>query len=109
MKNKYLILFSLLCSVVITFTSCSNAEIEDMGLGNTGGSGDPKIESTKNGNQTSKINSDTIISNPQPQAFSTGLGNTGGSGDPKGQLSDTSKENMTVDMFSNDQKSDSIK
>ncbi|PXV66882.1 hypothetical protein CLV62_104143 [Dysgonomonas alginatilytica] len=104
MKIKCFTFFSLLCSIVFVFSSCSNAEIEDMGLGNTGGSGDPKIESLKNANQVVKNSSDTLISNPQPQVFSAGLGNTGGSGDPKSQFVDTPKESIATD-----QDSDSIK
>lgn len=110
MKIKCLTFFSLLCSLVFLFASCASSEIEDMGLGNTGGSGDPKIDGIKNTESVCPIYGDTLISPPQSQVHSAGLGNTGGSGDPKKQFfDDAPTESVTGNVFSGYPKSDSIK
>lgn len=79
MKTKCLILLCLLCSLVFVFSSCS--KYDDMGDGNTGGNGDPKIQGEKAiGNDIASRN-DSIVSS---KAFSIPEdGNTGGDGMPK--------------------------
>lgn len=70
MKTKCLLFFVTL--FIVLLTSCSaDPDIEDMGLGNTTGGGDPKTEN----------NSARAITRPiSNSSLSTGIGNTGGGG-----------------------------
>ena len=73
MKTKCLLFFVTL--FIVLLTSCSaDPDIEDMGLGNTGGGGDPKTENNNSG----------VITKPTSNSsLNMGVGNTTGSGDPK--------------------------